>query len=1012
MNLNMYLRRITRYLTRNYFDTEEQIVPIMAYTAGKTPLSIEEFLNVLLRIQIDYQGSAFTVLYLLSKDSEGLDILTDLLLEPGFKEQLIADRDLLLSLFLRRTDDPDENMTVFAWFTLRKEGVQLLKALLDDTRFKTNFFSHQYFLSTMLMPWVSDEGEITSIFEQLVADQDSLYLLQSWVSFPEFMMSISGSVQSRNQFCRALLRGKNEDVDTVESDYPLAILLTTLIGRGIIKTLVENKAIRLGLLHSLKIVSLDWLLDTDAGFFLFSQLIYYNRLQPLRSDEPLFKHPHIKQLITMGKLEADLFLFIYATGPSDHEFCEQLDDLALSPWATNTRGYSLADVISASSLDDETKARRLAFIDDALVRYPRQVSDTCLLVHLNNLGAIHTGAPSDALPPELPSAVVAAYAIDGLEAVIIQSFQQHLQWIADQPALEAYHAVFQVLSDNESIRTASDYPAVLCQLKAVCACMNYYVLHSLPIPTPYPEWPEAFSLCDEGVLTALGEMFNEFSNQPALASYLQQVQSDTTARYHYLFSTPDVFEVHIPKQGIQAELGLLGTLPRYDGFALNWSCAQRRWSAQMMMDHFIKPDPWIDCMTSSLDIDVEQFASTQSTVKRTRRASVIADFTPEIQRLFEEKYRLYSRSPLFKKPFDLRQFYAFIGDLPEDDKRLGTMVVLRADLLQVLKEKALAYWVEQQVITSPESIQQQNELLWHLLTTSLEDMSLDEYEALECLISSCSKAVDGLAFIKYCIESHQSRLTELQVDNFFKSSRQMESIFSLFVTNPLYCEWLFGFRIHMTIDEEQESQTIEFKTEDSNHQCLIDALWASGKIPIELESMLEQPGTLFFWLYYFKDDDARSELYQAVLECVSDQSHGFLIYNALAPLLYDMQKDDSEGLLEQPLIRVFLLNRMDEQLKARKEAFWKTASLCVGLNPVLDIIPKLKTNDWLLSTLIYPENKAALAYLVNDDLELLRLVRALEERHRSHRGHLPLRFFSSIEELTDVDSDDDLEFGI
>ena len=518
-------------------------------------LSHPDFLASLLA-RPDSNSYIYTALYSLIDPKGDYEILQSLLADEAFKANLLSQPEFLSTLLARPAQGDSALLSMMA----NEKGIQILNSLMTIESFKTNLFSHPSFLNTVTN--IRSDGAVilnaptidflvlypegNEIVRRILSNVD---VLRGWIGNAYFLTIIMSRPQLVAIFWEALLI----EHDMNASTSTLSLLLETPKGNQMVKRLMEAPTTKMAVITYLGLPEhehhLDWLFTSEAGRSLFAILLRHHRQQLLQtnslSPQHLFNQPQIKQLIRMGQIDPNLFLFLAATGACEKEFIDGLANPAFSLWATTAKGYSLFDVISTSLLDEETKSRRKQYLLNAIQRYSDQVSDTNFVVHLNNLGTIHTQPPDDATPPSLPDAIAVTYTIDGLNDADIQSFNQHIQWILNQHPLHAYHAAFQALALNEIIRNKDDYPVVLGELKKLCAWMNHYVIHHLPIPEPFPEWANSFKACDDGVLDTFVEMFNEFSNQPALATYLQRVQSDINARYNRLFATPRNLEVHI-----------------------------------------------------------------------------------------------------------------------------------------------------------------------------------------------------------------------------------------------------------------------------------------------------------------------------------------------------------------------------------------------------------------------------------------------------------------------------------
>lgn len=913
-------------------------------------------------------------LYLLATEPDGRKELKELLMDEDGRRAFLSQADFLTAFLARKTNSPGKNTSPLFWLVGSPELEIILKELSNED-FQNDLVSHPQFLQTLIAP-VDKPNENTSALFWLAKTTPGVLRLEKWFSNPKVIESISTG-ENLDHFVTALMINASQGNVSAFSQ-----LLGTPTGCNAVRHLLANPLIRTKIMQHFNIPEknqhVDWMFQSPAGLSLFRFLFQQQRLD-LLNEHParLITHPDIQVYIRLGKLDPNLFLLLAAGEKDDESFLQCLENPLCTPWATSELGHSIADMIRAAPLDTTTKERRIRRLEQAMTEYTKRISDHSFVTHPNALGSIHHQAPEQPIPPELPAIdEELPYTIDGLDNSIIQSFRQHIAWILSQPELHAYHRAFRTLSLNKVIRNANDYPAILENIKTLCSWMNEYIEHQRRIPEPYPEWIKSLSYCDEGVTTTFGEMFTEFSRQSDLARYVQQAQNDANAFYCRLLAIPSNMEVHIPKQAIQAEMGRVSTLPRFDVYLRNLNRIQRRWSAQYAMQMLIQPEQLVHHLVSSLDIP---------------------ESTLSYEQLMEKYHTSYKYSPIFGRPLSETEFMTFITNRAADDIiGIEPTFSVRRDLRTALEEKALSFLYTEGVLTEKDTRVEERELLWRFLTApNLENLSAHEHRLATNFLKKCSMSADGLAFIKDCIESHVADITKINPENLFFCNDEGDSIFSLMISSPYFSEWLFGYHLVVTRPNTGTHEQISFHFEDvptSPMKPLAQALLALEKTKLALEPALTQRGTLPFWLYYFQGDGLRGKLHNTLIKFMMQSPNGLYTYDALPPLLYDIQTNPNASAVEKTLVTSFVEEMVNGLIQTKNDACWLTAAI-LNATPakarsfIVDkLLPTLRQDPWLLQTLENPKHWETFCFIAGHDENIIRDVLALRQQHSSPRS--------------------------
>ena len=306
-----------------------------------------------------------------------------------------------------------------------------------------------------------------------------------------------------------------------------------------------------------------------------------------------------------------------------------------------------------------------------------------------------------------------------------------------------------------------------------------------------------------------------------------------------------------------------------------------------------------------------------------------------------------------------------------------------------------------------------------------------ELEGLLQFIDACANAVDGPALIKATIESHLDALQDIHIENLLYRTPHGHSVFSILIKNPYFVEWLFGMEIHVVdvlmagvmeqvdvvepvaamepadaiaqvdviapvqpaledvavevvqpVDNAAHARVLAFKQRVSQPLAVLTtAILRSEKTAIALESLLNESGSLFFWLFYFQQDPEREALFKAILSFIFELHENLASYDSLMPIFYDMQRSTNVAVEDKTLVKTFLHARMKEQLRlGNTDDFWRIARNLVTLDNEQDILTMLSENLELFISLNKPVNRAIFHILVHDEACLVSIGQRLSQQ--------------------------------
>lgn len=912
-------------------------------------LKNRQFIDMILQT-IQWGKFEHTASYWLLWAQEGLQVLQKFLAKnKQFIARLVQDPDFI----------PEFSKNV-AFILSTIAGHQLLQQLLNDSPFTDKLFQHACFIPALFKRIQTGPDKYTSAFHKMTTSTQDLLILKQMLKHVDFKKRL---IQS-DAFIEAMLF-QNSDGSIV-----FLKLLDSSDGQSIIQTLMATpEFMEKFCLHFHLDVSgeqLSWIYQSNLGFPLLKRLLQEKHQAlleiPLRE---LLNHPQIQLYVQLGILDPSLFLLLSATEAGD-TYAYYLQHPQCSPWVMSNKGSSLKDLIAPSALGDIEKKERIQALKSMIVIRQKQASMHNLVTAPAALDA-DIDAAVEPIAPALPPATTVSSKIDGVEDAVIQEFQQHMAWLYSQPRLTAYHDLSKALFNNSMIRNSHAFPVILGQFKKLCSWMNGYLQANIDISGPERYWEyDLAHLCEEGVQSTFKEIFATLSKASELILYLQHAESTASADYCRLLSIPENVEIHLPKAAIAAEIGFASGLPAHDIYLINLNKKQRHWIAQSTMDILIHQQALIDFLVDRLSLGVKEISYDE----------------------LMKKYFYYKYSRLFSSEMTVMAFMSFVTGLSEDmlaSKDYSDTLVLpiRSDLNDRLTEKAKAYVDHLPLYVVRSAFEKQTDLIWQFLTANPHQLNEDERSLVDDFLSQCEHASDGLALIKYCIESHRDSLDKINLNALFYKNAQGISLFSLIIANPLFTEWLFDYNL-VKVQNRNNVLRIGFSEKNSPMHSLKSALLASQDTLTAIESAFTQPGTLYFWLFYFQQDGLRNELFLAILNFIIRSPKQWYAYDSLSALLYDMVR--SKNLTEESrvLIQSFLDIRFREHVKLQDAHCWMIAALMI--NPEETILTTLRTNPWALRTLTEPAHMNTIRCLLNRNeaalLEIDDLLRQAQEALR------------------------------
>jgi|GEM_PF-4203211 len=946
-------------------------------TCRKELLDNPEFISTLLA-RIHTNASVF---FWLVRTEEGHKTLETLLQNDQFKTEILKHAEFIPTLLAVY-----KNVTALHFLVL-DANVRILKNLLLDEAFKNALLNHEAFIPTMFR---RDELK-TSVFHLLLASLPlPIELLKATFSSENFSCWIE-TEENRSDFIETFFMEFSTDNINISICAFSAFLSQGQEGQSIIKQLLNHPALQNAIMQHLSIPNESQafvmrLLETESGFLLLSVLFQSGRTSILRQKnlQELFNNPQVQQLIHMQQIKPEWFLFI-ALSQFHREVAFFLKQSSISPWVANSSAHFLSDIIDELAIDYAQKTALKTLMQATLRQYPQESSKNNLWMRF--LAATSTGSlPEKPVVNDADSNTIQLAPqkdlspweiIDDVEDSIIQKFNQYIDWILSQNSLSAYHAAFITLSQNQAIRNAKDFDRITLFLGERLLPVIYARINKEEtIPAFNSAWN--LNMCVREVFDTLNLIRLAFIGQSPYASYIDQVLRSQITRYNKLFAITPIMEIHAPIDAIMARMGLpFEGFPPYDAYLLQWRPTQITSIAQNCAAEFIHAENWFE---SDMVDPIVNLLSNALSIDNSLPTSTTID----VGELTEDHplmicLELVKSSALFSEPMELENFLGLIFTQKLDIVDLkpievsdvkGTIAAFKA-----LLQQRFSSWRKKQVdMPQHKIIHFYNELLWKYLTNTVLE---NEKTIIENLLKKLCKALDAPALIKYCLATHQKQFADLQLEQLFVPIENPHiTLFSILMSNPFDAAWLFEYEIN--VDRTPENPIIlEFNSQD-NGSGLKTSLFENHAFKNALEHLLTQPGTLFFWLYYFQQNVIHTELCQAILAFIFSTADHLFAYDSLLPTLFAMQQSFSVANEDKILVKSFLENHLNLQLEHQNPAYWHTACALVDTPLVLQqrTAAHCESYPWLSQSI--KKNPTAAAFLLN--IQAVKEELAMEQR--------------------------------
>lgn len=913
----------------------------------QNPVFFDLFFNALLakRNGMDQKHANESPLYCLSATPERPKILEDILKNETFHQKLQEPAFARLfceALLARKTNHAAAN----------NPNTSALYMLSDNDNFHTiltkpaliqALLEHADFFNTLLatIPITNTNTYNTSCLYFLISKlpqyQDWLLTIfshqvfQTWIENP---INIKNMIQTMSAMSR-----------TTQCIFSILFSKSTS-GKTIFQKLMSYPAIHQAFFDQFQIsrqAQAIWMsrLDTDVTFLLWKALYQSQHLSLLQHTNlrALFETQQIQQLIHMQQIKPEWFLFMAATQP---QYDAQLIAFFLaqdniSVWATNVARHSLYHLVDGLVIIEadkiQLKNQLHCTIQQQTERHAKK--NVCVQLHeAPSLQAEQEPSTAFSLPVEPPQ-----------EDTGIQKVRACIQWIEEQPALGIYHAAFRTLSTNAAITNLQDYTQLLSLLQRICSAMQHAIVTNTTLVF-YDEWHDSLGKCITGVYSCLNHIYAKIANIHPFIDYFENSIQTNIAYFNRLFNTSTNLEVHAPQALTQTCLSRpLQSFPMYDPYLLAWSPIQQHWVAQNAAERLLHSEDYLyeQMVESFLDIVADGLWKKDTSGNPQAVTELHIEDLIETHPLMVAK-ELLNNTSLCPKLLSTSDFLAFLlADENRTQETIDGIISVTGWITDIhsqhiheqLKSKMqtlFSNWLDangQAGIPRKKIVHTMSELLWQYLTQENSNCFI------AALLKKLHHASDAAALIKYCLMSHHSEAHLIKWERFFEPLcvKSLVSLFSLLIANPFYTQWLFGFEIdaqrHKPPNQDQASSMyLEFKSTLNTPRFAQDFMQDANLKTVRdkaLESALIQPGTLYFWLYYLQQDPLRLNLFQAIVKFIYKHPKGLSNHDSLLPLLLSMQRSSTVSLTDKALVRSFLQDRMDEQLKQNHRAYWQTS---------------------------------------------------------------------------------------
>lgn len=906
-----------------------------------------------------------SVFHRLMQTQEGQGILEDLLLNEEFLKKVLRDpyyKSSLLenSQFISMLLSNRKGVPPLYYFLRSPTGHIMLWELLQNPQILAHFLAKPEFIHAIVTPYMDG----VSLFHWLLIEPQSHGALQKLLGHEAFMNLLSNNLDFKTLLkplptlfypFLSPLGGRPIRINNIFS----AFLSQENTGR-IIKQLLDNHAIRNAILASLEIppearhLSLT-LLRSHAGLLLIEALEERKYLLKLSSLRELYANPQVQHLIRLRRIQPEWFLFaaLHETNPYD-TLTFFLNQAAISPWSVDNSGRYLSEMINNNaSLSELEKTRLLQLVSTACRKYSKEqkqiLKDSqkgASAIELDDSRVSVSGSDSDNTPQEESNvSLTEEMHIEGINDREILEFHQAIQWILSENLLKDYHRSFRNLAINTAFRNAQDFLAIYKKLtKELLPAMKKRVAER-KIPPFNSHW--SMSDCTQEVFSSLEEMINVFEGK-IVANYQWDIIRETSASYCKILGVPLEREVHAPTTAITSLLKI-GTAthqhPLYDAALVQWGSQQLRMVSQNVAYTQLNAEQAI--YDRRIAFIRQILSSALAVVKEEWQTSGV-----DLMHLFNETpwgdlLTQLNASEFFGKEITIREFLQEISVTVDEEKGIALFPSSTKTIEQNFNRRVMPilqrnfnFWYEQQdELPHKKILNLFSELLWLYLTDNVHP-SLQTL--IDNLLQKLPSAMDANALIKYTIMKHHEALHNFKIDQFLKPiPNHKESFFSMLVSNPFDAAWLFAYNISVSYQNRRIDHIAFVSANDeAGIKDQIKYLGSEGQLNLlknTIEKTITEPGTLFFWLYYLKEDPLKQQdpshrpLFLAIQDYLSSVDH-IEYYDSLLPVLYDMQKARAVPPHQKMWIKNFLTQRIEKLLLIQeKDAYFDTS--CTLIDP-------------------------------------------------------------------------------
>ena len=702
--------------------------------------------------------------------------------------------------------------------------------------------------------------------------------------------------------------------------------------------------------------------------FFFKRWLF--KLPAVNTMQELFNSIIIQKLFDTQELYPWQFLFSAVYAGDDAEFMFFLSHEQCCPWSLNERGYSLIQAINASDLNADDKQARIARVYAEIKKRQQAISDNAIEYHFAGLSLV----PDSANLPELvklPNLIVPnPYVIPEVSQEHVNLFHRYINWFCYNESIpKIYRDQVHLLDSNERIRNKNDYNSVFKLLKHVCELIQYLQANNKSIPN-IGNLDASLDACPEGVRTWFMSFIVVLSMPPYLR-FVNTAMEMATSKFRELFITYAGNEPHVDMRAIAVEMGLEYHASSYDPSILDWQLYVRSVAQEAMGN--MSRDDWI---ASAID-------SLQSLLLSGDEWNLD---DPDQRDQLVTIYDSYKSSGIFTDEFDYCAFLSFISGRGRGqfgklfnavkDPVYGILRI-RPDLVEHLKQYAESFLVVKGYLTERNLVVRAERLLWSFLTCknfkTINERALTSYSA---ILKTCVTSVDGLAFVKKCIELHAGELEKINYEAFLWSPEGTSmSLYRALASHPFYGFWMYGKGLCLVGPKgDVEVSAEQFKI--ISPELALDYPFSLENISAQARPSLQsddlalsnQSGGLFFtltrlvfvseaWSKYFLAKNQNYLVFQ-----------GMTYTNKFSVLLRDQNTRESKGIIMK-IMQTFKTNGYYDR-------YWAMACYLTGFRIPTD---DLMMDRNFLASLRVEKNWHAIEYLAYSPRELTQVRKLLRD---------------------------------